>query len=149
MRGEKPDSLYGPMIDPLRERFGVTFQLWDTGGGCTALVGEFEGDVAVYITDAPNSFAGRECMITDQPARDRLEAGTIPKLQGDSLFGFAVGVYVHQHQTNVTYGEYPDAGTAILPDLVSDELVAAAERTRDGCAVRGLWRNPTFKEQKP
>jgi hypothetical protein len=116
MRGEIPDSLYGPMVDVLRERFGVEFQLWDTGGGCTALVGEFEGDVTVYLTDAPSSPHGRECMITDRAMR---------KVLGESTVGFAVGVYRDEHQTNIAYAEYPTAVTAHLPAIVAEQLTAA------------------------
>ena len=119
------ESLYGAMVDVLKAEFGVEFQLWDTGGGCDALVGEFEGDVTVYITDAPNSPHGRECQITDQPTRDALDHGTVIAAHGGSTVGFAVGVYRDDHCTNVAYGEYPNEATADLPVIVAEQLTAA------------------------
>jgi len=110
------ESLYGPMVDPLRERFGVEFEVRDTGGGCTALVGEFEGDTTVYITDAPNSPNGHECTITDQPTRVEV---------GESTVGFAVGVYSDEHSTQIAYDEYPSAAARHLPVIVTEQLQAA------------------------
>jgi hypothetical protein len=104
------------MVDVLKTRFGVEFQLWDTGGGCTALVGEFEGDVTVYITDAPGSINGYECTITSQRIRVAL---------GESTVGFAIGVYRDEHRRNVTYCEYLNATTAELADLVTEQLKEA------------------------
>lgn len=116
------ESLYGPMVDVLREAFGVTFELWHTGGGCTALVGDLEGDVAVYITDAPSAINGRECTITDSPTRKRV---------GESTVGFAVGIYREEHQTNVAYAEYPTANIAALPVIVTEQLTAATTKERE------------------
>lgn len=110
------ESKYGLMVDVLREAFGVVFELWDTGGGCTALVGEFEGDITVYLTDAPDSPNGQEAHITDQPTRERL---------GESTIGFAVGVYRDEHQDQIAYGEYPTANTRALPVIVREQLDAA------------------------
>lgn len=107
------ESLYGPMVDVLREAFGVEFELWDTGGGCTALVGEFESDVSVYLTDAPNAPKGHEATITDCPTRRRL---------GESNVGFAVGVYRDEGSTQAAYGEYPTAMTTALPVIVTEQL---------------------------
>lgn len=121
------ESLYGPMVAVLAHRFGVEFQLWDTGGGCTALVGEFPDDVKVYLTDAPSSPNGQECKITDCPTRRRF---------GESTVGFAVGVYRDDGQTQVAYAEYPTAATTALPEIVSEQLwcarpvVPAAPRQR-------------------
>jgi hypothetical protein len=129
------DSLYGPMVEWLRERFGVEFELWDTGGGCTALVGDFGGNIKVYITDAPNSPNGHECTITDQPTRDRLDGDvSLDDVEWPSTVGFAVGVYHDEGQTQIAYGEYPYADTAELPDLVDRQLAAA---TRDRCGMCG------------
>jgi len=110
------ESLYGPMVDVLRERFGVEFEVRDTGGGCDALVGEFEGDTTVYITDAPDSPNGHECTITDQPTRVRV---------GESTVGFAVGVYRDEHSTQIAYGEYPTAVARHLPVIVAVTLEVA------------------------
>ena len=112
------DSLYGPMVDVLREAFGVEFELWDTGGGCTALVGEFEADTTVYLTDAPSSRLGSECQISDRPLR---------RVLGEDNVGFAVGVYRDEHRTNVTYREYPHATTPMLPRIVAEQLAAAVK----------------------
>jgi hypothetical protein len=109
-------ELYGPMLDVLRQAFGVEFDYWNTGGGCTALVGDFEADTAVYLTDAPGSPNGHECQITDSPTRQRV---------GESTVGFAVGVYRDEHRTNVTYAEYPTAATRALPVIVAEQLKAA------------------------
>ena len=111
-------SLYGPMVDVLHKAFGVTFEFWDTGGGCTALVGEFEADVTVYLTDAPSSRLGRECQISDLPLRNVL---------GEANVGFAVGVYRDEHQTSVAYREYPHATTLMLPVIVAEQLAAAVK----------------------
>jgi hypothetical protein len=110
------ESLYGPMVDVLQGAFGVEFEYWDTGGGCNALVGEFEADTTVYITDAPASRLGRECQISDRALRTVL---------GESSVGFAVGVYRDEHQTSIAYGEYPTATTADLPTIVAEQLTAA------------------------
>jgi hypothetical protein len=104
------------MVDVLRARFGVEFQLWHTGGGCTALVGEFEADTAVYITDAPGSRCGQECEITDYPTRE---------FWGEWNVGYAVGVYRDEHQRNVTYCEYLTATVTELADLVTEQLKEA------------------------
>lgn len=109
-----------PMTEPLKARFGVEFELWHTGGGCTALVGEFEADVTVYITDAPGSICGQECVITGQGARG---------FWGEFNVGFAVGVYRDSHTRNVAYHEYPNATTAELPDLVAEQLKEAVSRS--------------------
>ena len=111
------ESLYGPMVAVLAHRFGVQFQLWDTGGGCDALVGEFPDDVKVYLTDAPSSPNGKECKITDCPTRRRF---------GESTVGFAVGVYHDDGQTQVAYAEYPTATTTALPEIVSEQLLRSA-----------------------
>ena len=113
------ESLYGQMVDELQGAFGVEFQYWDTGGGCNALVGEFEGDVTVYITDAPAARCGQECQITDQRMRNR---------HGESNVGFAVGVYRNEHQDNVAYREYPTACTRNLPVIVAEQLSEAIGR---------------------
>jgi hypothetical protein len=113
------ESLYGPMVDVLQGAFGVEFEFWDTGGGCNALVGEFEGDTTVYITDAPGARCGQECQITDHPLRVR---------HGEATVGFAVGVYRDDHQTSVAYGEYPAACTRHLPVIVAEQLTAALGR---------------------
>lgn len=110
------ESLYGPIVDVLREAFGVEFQLWDTGGGCTALVGEFESGVSVYLTDAPGSPHGHEATICDQPTR---------RAVGESNVGFAVGVYRDEGSTQIAYGEYPTAATRALPVIVAEQLKAA------------------------
>lgn len=113
------ESLYGAMVDVLEERFGVTFEFWDTGGGCTALVGEFEADTTVYITDAPASRLGRECQISDRALRTVL---------GESNVGFAVGVYRDERSTQIAYGEYPTATTRHLPTIVAEQLTTATEQ---------------------
>jgi hypothetical protein len=110
------ESLYGPMVAILAHRFGVEFALTDTGGGCTALVGEFTDDLKVYLTDAPSSPNGQECQITNTPTRLRL---------GESTVGFAVGVYHDEGQTQVAYAEYPTATTTALPEIVSEQLLEA------------------------
>lgn len=110
------ESLYGPMVDELRRAFGVEFQLWDTGGGCSALVGELEGDVTVYLTDAPGSSDGIECTISDRSRRN---------CYGESNVGFAVGVYRDEGCTQIAYAEYPTANTAALPVIVAEQLTAA------------------------
>lgn len=109
------DKLYGSMIDILRDTFGVEFEYCDTGGGCTALIGEFDGDLAVVITDAPNSVNGREATITNLPTRTASDESTV---------GFAVGVYRDDHCTQTAYGEYSTAVTADLPALVRMQLAA-------------------------
>lgn len=106
------ESLYGPMIDTLKNALGVEFEFWETGGGCTALVGELEGDVTIYITDSTHSDHGRECMITSVPGRQH-RSGSV---------GFAVGVYRDEHMTNVAYGDYPYAGVDDLPVIVDEQL---------------------------
>lgn len=116
MRGENGDSLYGPMVDVLREAFGVEFEFWDTGGGCTALIGEFESGVSVLLTDAPRAPHGDEATITDCPTRRRF---------GESTVGFAVGVYRDERSTQVAYGEYPTAVTTHLPVIVTEQLIRA------------------------
>ena len=105
-------SLYGPMVDVLHNAFGVEFEFWDTGGGCTALVGELESDVTVYLTDSTESDHGRECMITSVPGRQH-RSGTV---------GFAVGIYRDEHQTNVAYGDYPEATVEDLPVIIAEQL---------------------------
>jgi len=117
-------SLYAPMVDVLEETLGVTFQLWDTGGGCTALVGYFGTDTTVMITDSAKSPNGHEATITDQPTRDRLDREQ-PALV--STVGFAIGVYRDAGDTQIAYADHPMAHTAELPDLVMRELIEALE----------------------
>jgi hypothetical protein len=119
MIGFDDPRLFGAMVDVLKDAFGVEFELWFTGGGCTALVGEFEGDTTVYLTDAPSSPNGVELTITDQSTRE---------VFGESTVGFAVGVYRDEHRTNVTYAEYPTAATRALPVIVAEQLKAAQEK---------------------
>lgn len=79
-------SLYGPMCDPLNAIYGENvFAFWHTGGGCTALVGNLEGDVTVMVTDNPDTDHGEEAFITPLP--DRMARG------GDAQFGYCVGIY--------------------------------------------------------
>lgn len=79
-------SHYGAIVDPLNAVFGDdVFQLWDTGGGCTALQATLKGDLTVMITDDPHTEHGREDQITGMP--DRIDSG------GDHLYGYCVGVY--------------------------------------------------------
>jgi hypothetical protein len=107
-------SRYGPMVVGLERHFGgVVFAVADTGGGCSALIGEF-GDDQVYITDAPST--GHECHITSQPDRDRT-----------GQTGFAVGVYRDNRQ--LAYREYPAACTGELGLLVDEVLKAARKAT--------------------
>jgi hypothetical protein len=108
------------MVDVLRRAFGVDFELWDTGGGCTALIGELEGNVAVYITDAPSAACGAECEIT--PFRDGIRVAA----------GFAVGVYVDDHATQLAYGEYPTAAHHHLPVIVAEQLAVAVNNRVHG-----------------
>ena len=106
-------NLYSPMVDVLAESLGVTFQLCDTGGGCAALVGEFESGVAVYLTDAAGSPHGHEAHITDMPTRQRV---------GEHNVGFAVGVYRDEHCEQIAYREYATATVADLPKIVREQL---------------------------
>lgn len=110
------DSLYGPMVDVLDKAFGVTFQFWDTGGGCTALVGEFEGGVRVMLTDSPNSENGQEAHISDMCRRS---------CYGEKTIGYAVGVTV---EDALAYGEYSRATVSDLPAIVVDMLHTVAQR---------------------
>ena len=106
------ESLYGPMVEALEAELGVTFELWDTGGGCTALVGELEGDVSVYITDAPTSPNGEEATISDMLIR---------RFLGEDTIGYAIGVY-RGGDTVLAYGEFPAVTVAELPALVTGLL---------------------------
>ena len=106
------ESLYGPMVEALEAELGVTFELWDTGGGCTALVGELEGDVSVYITDAPTSPNGEEATISDMLIR---------RFLGEDTVGYAIGVY-RGGDTVLAYGEFLTATVAELPALVTGLL---------------------------
>ena len=106
------ESLYGPMVEALEAELGVTFELWDTGGGCTALVGELEGDVSVYITDAPTSPNGEEATISDMLIR---------RFLGEDTIGYAIGVY-RGGDTVLAYGEFPTVTVAELPVLVTGLL---------------------------
>jgi len=108
---------YGPMIEALRDAFGVTFEHCDTGGGCTALIGEFEGDTAVYITDSAESPQGQEAFISDMANRADL---------GEDTVGYAVGVYRDEHCDQVAYGDYPTATVTDLPRIVREQLGSAA-----------------------
>jgi len=106
------ESLFGPMVEALEAELGVTFELWDTGGGCTALVGELEGDVSVYITDAPTSPNGEEATISDMLIR---------RFLGEDTIGYAIGVY-RGGDTVLAYGEFPTVTVAELPVLVTGLL---------------------------
>ena len=106
------ESLFGPMVEALEAELGVTFQLWDTGGGCTALVGELEGDVSVYVTDAPTSPNGEEATISDMLIR---------RFLGEDTIGYAIGVY-RSADTVLAYEEFPTATVAELPVLVTGLL---------------------------
>ena len=106
------ESLFGPMVEALEAELGVTFQLWDTGGGCTALVGELEGDVSVMITDAPTSPNGEEATISDMLIR---------RFLGEDTIGYAIGVY-RGGDTVLAYGEFPTVTVAELPVLVTGLL---------------------------
>jgi hypothetical protein len=109
-------SLYGPMVTALESAFGVTFELWDTGGGCTALVGRFESDLTVYLTDSPESPRGHEATITDMVTRTEV---------GEDQIGYSVGVYRDEGSTEMAYGEFPAATVAALPLLVTVVMDAA------------------------
>ena len=106
------ESLYGPMVEALEAELGVTFELWDTGGGCTALVGELEGDVSVMVTDAPTSPNGEEATISDMLIR---------RFLGEDTIGYAIGVY-RGDGTVLDYEEFPTATVAELPVLVTGLL---------------------------
>jgi len=106
------DSLYGPMIEGVKSVLGFELELWDTGGGCTALAVDLEGGVAIYVTDAPNSPYGEEAQISDAD-HHRQHLG---------LVGFAIGVYTDEHSTQVAYDEYPHATIEELPSLIAHEL---------------------------
>ena len=43
------DSKYGELVNPLTERFGVPFEFWYTGGGCTAIEAFMDGDITVIV----------------------------------------------------------------------------------------------------
>lgn len=109
------ESLYGPMVDSVKNTLGIDLELWDTGGGCTALIGQCEGDLAIYVTDAPDSEYGHECQISDVAYRDQ-HAGRV---------GFAVGAYVDEHCTQVAYAEFPHAHVVDLPTLIARVLKLA------------------------
>ena len=105
-------SLYGAMVDPVRNSLGIELELWDTGGGCTALIGQLEGGLAVYVTDAPNSEYGHEAHISDMPYR----------MRHNGQVGFAVGIYADENTEQVSYGEYPHAAAFDLPTLITRQL---------------------------
>jgi hypothetical protein len=105
-------SLYGPMIDVLRDEFGVEFSLWDTGGGCTALIGEFEGGIRVVVTDSPSSVNGWEAQISDALFRATV---------GEDSVGYAIGVEA-QDMDVLAYDEFPTATVAELPNIVTQVL---------------------------
>jgi len=111
------ESLFGPMVEALEAELGVTFQLWETGGGCTALVGELEGDVSVYITDAPTSPNGEEATISDMLIR---------RFLGEATVGYAIGAY-RGDGTVLAYQDFPTATVAELPALVTKVLNDAME----------------------
>ena len=106
------ESLFGPMVEALEAELGVTFQMWETGGGCTALVGELEGDVSVYITDAPGSPNGEEATISDMLIR---------RFLGEDTIGYAIGVY-RGDGTVLAYEEFRTATVTELPALVTGLL---------------------------
>lgn len=111
---------YRPMIDSLDAAFGPgVFEVWDTGGGCTAIVAEMEGDITVMITDGEASPNGHDAFITDMNTRE--EEG------GDNTFGYFVGVYTDEGATPLHQVDAPTAVAADLADIVTAALTAAQE----------------------
>ena len=109
-------SEYDSMIKPVRDIVGVDLELWDTGGGCTALQAFLEGDVHIIVTDSPYSTEGHEAHITGERER---------RLLGERNVGYSVGVYREEGSTNVLMIDAPQAEILDLPFLIKFALDAA------------------------
>lgn len=101
------------LIDPTQKELGIVLELWDTGGGCTALQAFLEGDVTVCVTDSPSSPNGSECQITGERER---------RLLGEENVGFFIGVYRDEGSTMVTYLDVPHGSITDLPRLIKTAL---------------------------
>lgn len=71
MKGNRVSN-WRDLIDPVRDKLSIVLELWDTGGGCTALQAFLEGDVTVVVTDSPSSRRGQEAHITSATRRREL-----------------------------------------------------------------------------
>lgn len=88
---------YQSTCERLTERFGSTFQIASTGGGCYAITATLEGDL-VLITDAG-------------------DATLNPLTQTE---GFGIGIYAETEKGNeqVAYVADADATCEQIPDLL-------------------------------
>jgi len=107
------ESLFGDLVDPVRDLTGIDLGFWDTGGGCTALQADLDEDTTVVVTDSPSSPNGQEAHISS--VLRRRELGGV---------GFMVGVYRDGDQVLVL--DAPAAGIAELPELVHRAVLIVA-----------------------
>lgn len=89
---------YQGVCERLSERFGSTFDIASTGGGCYAIIGMLETGDTVLITDASDA--------------------TLNRLSETE--GFGVGIYAETAQGNeqVAYVADTDATYDGIPDLL-------------------------------
>ena len=112
-------SNWRDLIDPVQDKLGIVLELWDTGGGCTALQAFLEGDVTVVVTDSPSSPRGQEAHITSATRRREL---------GEKNVGFLVGIYRDEGSTMIVGCDAPGARIDELPRLIEDALDLAREK---------------------
>lgn len=114
-------SEYSGMIDLVQQGVGISLELWDTGGGCTALQAFLESDITVVVTDSPYSTNGQEAQITGERER---------RLLGEDTVGFFVGVYRDEGSTPLITIDTPMAVIDQLPFFVKMALDAAVAANR-------------------
>lgn len=114
-------SNWRDLIDPVQDKLGIVLELWDTGGGCTALQAFLEGDVTVCVTDSPSSKRGQEAHITSATRRRQL---------GEENVGFYVGVYRDEGNNMIVGFDAPGARINELPRLIEDALDFAKANNR-------------------
>lgn len=106
------------LIDPTQDKLGIVLELWDTGGGCTALQAFLEGDVTIVVTDSPTSERGQEAHITSATRRRQL---------GEKNVGFFVGVYRDEGSVMQVGFDAPEARIDELPRLIEDAICMARD----------------------
>lgn len=112
MKGNRVSN-WRDLIDPVQDKLSIVLELWDTGGGCTALQAFLEGDVTVVVTDSPSSKRGQEAHITSATRRRQL---------GEENVGFYVGVYREEGTVMHVGMDAPSASIKALPGIIANAL---------------------------